>query len=174
MGVPAVVQACQTDANSFVLGAGAAFGLQRVHLSGEGKSVARDWITRKMKPSFSDMVYHDGFIYGFDGTVFCCMDAASGERRWRDGRYGAGQVLLLADQGVMIVSSEDGQAILLRCNPQKNEELGRVQAITGKTWNHPAIAGDRLYVRSDAEMACLQLKAIGRRPITMGGVEANR
>ena len=174
VGVPAVVQACQTNASTFVLGAGAAFGLQRVHVSGDGKSAARDWITRKMKPSFSDMVYHDGFIYGFDGTVFCCMDATTGERRWRDGRYGAGQVLLLADQGVMIVTSEEGEAILLRCNPQKNEELGRVPAITGKTWNHPAIAGDRLYVRSDAEMGCLQLKAIDRRPITVGGIEASR
>jgi outer membrane protein assembly factor BamB len=158
VGVPSVVQACQVGPDSFVLGAGAAFGLERVRVAPDGKSVTRAWVTRQMKPSFSDMVYHDGFVYGFDGTVFCCVDAASGTRRWRDGRYGAGQVLLLADQGVMIVSSEDGQAILLRCNSEHNEELGRVPAITGKTWNHPAIAGDRLYIRSDAEMACLQLR----------------
>jgi len=100
-------------------------------------------------------------IYGFDGTVFCCVDAATGNRRWREGRYGAGQMLLLADQGVMIVTTEEGQVVLLRCNPERNEELGRFTAITGKAWNHPAIAGGRLYVRSDAEMACLQLGAAG-------------
>ena len=157
VGLPASIQACQVGPDSLVLGNGAAFGAERIRLAPDGRSATRGWITQRMKPSFSDMVYHDGFLYGFDGTVFCCVDANSGNRQWRDGRYGAGQVLLLAEQGVMIVSSEDGQAILLRCNPQRNEELGRTPAITGKAWNHPAIAQDRLYVRSDGEMACLQL-----------------
>lgn len=157
VGLPASIQACQIGSDSLVLGNGAAFGAQRIHIAADHRSAARQWVTPRMKPSFSDMVYHDGFLYGFDGTVFCCVDATTGNRQWRDGRYGAGQVLLLADQGVMIVTSEDGQAILLRCNPQRNEELGRVPVITGKAWNHPAIAQDRLYVRSDGEMACLQL-----------------
>jgi outer membrane protein assembly factor BamB len=160
VGVPSALQACQISPDSFLLGAGAAFGLQRVRVSSDGRSVTREWVTPKMKPSFSDMVYHNGFVYGFDGTTFCCVDVSTGARRWRDGHYGAGQVLLLADQGVMIVSSEKGEAILLRCNPEHNEELGRLPAITGKAWNHPALAGDKLYLRSDAEMACVQLRAI--------------
>lgn len=163
VGIPVVVQACQIGPHALVLGYGASFGAERVELSSDGRSITRGWVTRQMKPSFSDMVYHNGFLYGFDGTVFCCVDASTGVRRWREGRYGAGQVLLLEDQGVMIVTSEDGQAILLRCNPQRSEELGRIQAISGKAWNHPALAGDRLYMRSDSEMACVQLKAIGHR-----------
>ncbi|MDB5300225.1 MAG: repeat-like protein [Phycisphaerales bacterium] len=163
VGVPSVLQACRVSPDSLALGNGAVFGVQRVQVSSDGRSATRAWATPRVKPAFSDMVYHNGCIYGFDGTVFCCVDASSGERKWRDGRYGAGQVLLLADQGVMIVTSEDGQAILLRCNPQRNEELGRVQAVSGKTWNHAAVAQDRLFVRSDGEMACIQLRAIGRR-----------
>lgn len=161
-GLPSALQACQVGPDSLVLGNGASFGAQRIHISSDGRSATRTWVTMRMKPAFSDMVYHDGYIYGFDGTVFCCVDANTGDRKWRDGRYGAGQVILLADQGVMIVSSEDGQAILLRCNPQHNEELGRVPAVSGKAWNHPAIAQDRLYLRSDAEIVCLQLTAIGQ------------
>jgi outer membrane protein assembly factor BamB len=163
VGVPSVLQACRVSPDSLALGNGAVFGVQRVQVSSDGRSATRAWATPRVKPAFSDMVYHNGCIYGFDGTVFCCVDASSGERKWRDGRYGAGQVLLLADQGVMIVTSEDGQAILLRCNPQRNEELGRVQAVSGKTWNHAAVAQDRLFVRSDGEMACIQLRAIGQR-----------
>ncbi len=162
-GIPSALQACQVGPGALVLGYAAVFGAERVSVSPDGRTATRAWVTPKMKPAFSDMVYHNGFIYGFDGTVFCCVDAASGTRRWRDGRYGAGQVLLLADQGVLIVTSEDGQVILLRCNPDHNEELGRVQAVSGKAWNHPAVAGDRLFVRSDGEMACLQLKAIAAR-----------
>jgi outer membrane protein assembly factor BamB len=162
VGVPVVVQPCRVSGDSFALGYGSSFGTERVELSADAQSVKRGWVTRQMKPSFSDMVYHDGFLYGFDGTVFCCTDASTGARRWREGRYGAGQVLLLADQGVMIVTAEDGSAILLRCNPQHNEELGRIPLITGKAWNHPAIADGRLYLRSDAEMACVELKSLGK------------
>lgn len=158
VGLPSALQACVVGPDALILGNGAAFGTQRIELAEDGgHSPQRQWITPRMKPAFSDMVYHDGFVYGFDGTVFCCIDAKTGQRRWREGRYGAGQLLLLADQGVMIVTSEDGQAILLRCNPEHSEELGRIRAVSGKAWNHPAIAGDRLFVRSDAEMACFQL-----------------
>jgi len=158
VGIPASIQACAVSAGSLVIGNGAAFGTECVRIPTDGSSPSRQWATPRMKPSFSDMVYLDGFLYGFDGTVFCCVDAASGARRWRDGRYGAGQVLLLADQGLMIITSEDGQAILVRCNSDHHEELGRIHAVEGKTWNHPAIAGNRLYVRSDGEIACFQLK----------------
>jgi len=159
VGIPSALQACPVGPGALVLGYAAVFGAERIVVSPDGRSASRGWVTAKMKPAFSDMVYHNGFIYGFDGTIFCCVDAASGTRRWREGRYGAGQVLLLADQGALIVTTEDGQVILLRCNPEHSEELGRVPAVSGKTWNHAAVAGDRLYVRSDGEMACLQLKA---------------
>lgn len=166
VGLPVCIQACQVNPHALVLGYGASFGAERVELSSDNRSITRGWVTRQMKPSFSDMVYHDGFLYGFDGTVFCCVDASTGVRRWREGRYGAGQVVLLDEQSVMIVTSEDGQAILLRCNPQQSEELGRLPAISGKAWNHPAFAGGRLYMRSDSEMACVQFKPIGNREIT--------
>ena len=160
VGLPASLQACVVGPTSIVLGNGASFGAERIEVPSDSTTPTRSWLSPKVKPAFSDMVYHDGFVYGFDGTVFCCFNAVTGTRTWREGRFGAGQVVALADQGVLIVSTEDGQAVLLRCNPQRYEELGRLQAISGKSWNHPAVAGDRLYLRSDAEMACLQLPQI--------------
>jgi outer membrane protein assembly factor BamB len=161
VGVPVAIQPCQVSNNSLILGHGGGFGAMALHVAPEGHSASRQWITRQLKPSFNDMVFHDGLVYGFDGTVFCCVDASTGKRLWRDGRYGAGQVLLLAEQGAMIITSEDGQAVLLRCNSERLEELGRLAAISGKTWNHPAVAQNRLYMRSDAEMACIKLKSLG-------------
>jgi hypothetical protein len=35
--------------------------------------------------------------------------------------------------------------------------LGRFEAISGKTWNHPVIARGRLYARNSEEIACYQL-----------------
>src|SRR5262249_55009824 len=97
------------------------------------------WATHDLRPSFNDLVVHDGNIYGFDGSIFCCLDLQTGKRRWKEGRYGHGQVLLLADQPLLLVLAEDGAAVLVAANPERHEELGRFQALNGKTWNHPVI-----------------------------------
>jgi outer membrane protein assembly factor BamB len=120
------------------------------------------WSSRGMKPAYNDLVVHGGFVYGFDGPMFCCVDVATGQRRWKQGRYGHGQMLLLADQPLLLVLSESGEAVLVAANPEKHEELGRFQAVDGKTWNHPVIAHGRLYVRNAQEMACYELRSADR------------
>ena len=121
-------------------------------------AISERWRSRQLKPSFNDFVTHNGSIYGFDGAIFCCIDLQTGERRWREGRYGYGQVLLLADQSLLLVAAENGQVVLLAANPDEHTELGRFPAIRGKTWNHPAFAQGRLYVRNGEEIACYDLQ----------------
>ena len=121
-------------------------------------SASQHWASNSIRPAYNDFVIHDGYAYGFDGAIFCCIDLASGARRWKAGRYGHGQVLLLADQPLLVVLGETGEAVLLAVRPDKHEELGRFQAIEGKTWNHPVIAHGRLFVRNAEEMACYALK----------------
>ena len=127
-------------------------------------SAKKHWASRSMKPGYNDFVIRDGSAYGFDGSIFCCVDLASGKRQWKGGRYGHGQVLLLADQGLLVVSCESGEAVLLEATPEAHRELGRFQAIEGKTWNHPAIAQGCLYLRNDEQIACYRLQAAADAP----------
>ena len=76
----------------------------------------------QLKPSLNDFVVQDGAIYGFDDGIFCCLDLKSGKRRWKAGRYGHGQVLLLADQKLLLVMSETGEAVLLSASREKHDE----------------------------------------------------
>jgi outer membrane protein assembly factor BamB len=125
----------------------------------EGKewSVEPKWQSRDLKPYFNDYVRYEDAVYGFDGNIFACVDLKTGKRHWKKGRYGAGQVLLLADQGLLLVLSEQGEVILVEANPEELKEVARFQAIEGKTWNHPTIVGNRLYVRNAEEIACYEL-----------------
>jgi len=126
-------------------------------------STSQLWASIALRPSLNDYVVAQQSIFGFDDGVFCCVDLRSGKRRWKQGRYGHGQVLLLPDQPLLVVLSETGEAVLVAANPEKHEELARFQAIHGKTWNHPVLAHGRLYVRNGEEMACYDLKLLERR-----------
>ena len=129
--------------------------------AGDAYHVTRVWRSRNLKPSFNDFVVDRGYIYGFDGTIFTCVDLRTGERKWKKGRYGTGQVLLLAAQRLLLVLSDQGQAVLVAAKPDDLEELGEFQAISGKTWNHPVVAHGRLYARNAQEIVCYELAAKG-------------
>ena len=45
----------------------------------------------------------------------------------------------------------------MKASPEKYQEIARFPAISGKTWNVPAIANGRLIVRNATEMACLRI-----------------
>jgi len=115
------------------------------------------WTSRNLKPDFNDLVVHDGHIYGFDTTVFTCIDLETGKRTWSGGRYGKGQVLLQFESGLLVVMSEQGDVVLVKADPKAMTEVGRIQALTGRTWNHPVLIGDRLYIRNSQEAACYRL-----------------
>ncbi|HEX5110293.1 MAG TPA: PQQ-binding-like beta-propeller repeat protein [Vicinamibacterales bacterium] len=116
-----------------------------------GFSVREIWRNTRMKNRFASSVLHDGFIYGLDESILTCLDAATGEPRWKGGRYGYGQLILAS--GHLIVLTEEGDLVLVRATPARLEEVARFPALSGKTWNPPAIGGGFLLVRNLAEMA---------------------
>ena len=119
--------------------------------------VEERWTSRGLKPYFNDYVVHEGHAYGFDGTILSAVNLDTGERVWKGGRYGAGQMILLAEQDLLLVLSEDGDIVLVSATPEKHTELTRFKAIEGKTWNHPVLIGDVLLVRNGEEMAAFKL-----------------
>jgi outer membrane protein assembly factor BamB len=138
-------------------------GLRRLALArdGTGWNVSERWTSRGLRPYFSDFVQLGGAAYGLDNGILACLDLASGERRWKDGRYGHGQVLGLADQELLLVLSEDGELALVRADPAAFTEVARLPVLSGKTWNHPVLVGDTLFVRNAEEMAAYRLATVG-------------
>lgn len=113
------------------------------------------WQNNRLKNKFNSSVLYQGHIYGFDEAILACVDAKTGELKWKGGRYGYGQLLLAA--GFLIVVTEQGDVVLVRATPDGHQELGRFSAIEGRTWNIPAIDNGLLLVRNSSEMACFRL-----------------
>jgi outer membrane protein assembly factor BamB len=139
-------------------------GIRRLaiaHSAGQW-SVAERWTSTGLKPYFNDFVVHNGHAFGFDGSILSCIDLQDGQRKWKGGRYGNGQLLLLADQDLLLVLSEDGELALVKATPDQFTEVARFPgALEGKTWNHPVVVRDVLLVRNDHEMAAFRLSRAG-------------
>ena len=141
------------------MGGGAGMGVRRIAVAhGPGGWTTQErWTSNGLKPYFNDFVVHAGHAYGFDGSILACIDLKDGQRKWKGGRYGHGQLLLLPDEDLLLVLSEDGKLALVRATPDQFTELARFPAIEGKTWNHPVLVGDVLLARNGQEMVAFRL-----------------
>lgn len=158
-----VVQPAVVSDTDVLLGNGFKQGTRRLKVSqaSAGWSVEEVWTTKAINPYYNDLVVHKGHLYGFDDAFFTCVSLDQGEKRWRARGYGNGQVLLLADQDLLLILSERGEVSLVKADPEKHTVVGKFKAIDGKTWNHPVVAHGKLFVRNGEEVACYQLAAAG-------------
>ncbi|MCC6821971.1 MAG: PQQ-like beta-propeller repeat protein [Verrucomicrobia subdivision 3 bacterium] len=137
-------------------GYGTGSELLQIKKAVDGKwSSTRIWKSIRLKAKFTNVVYRDGFIYGLDDGILVCLDAADGSLKWKEGRYGHGQVILSGP--LLLVMDEGGDVVLVEPVPLEHRELTRFTALPGKTWNPPALAGTYLVVRNDKEAACYRL-----------------
>jgi outer membrane protein assembly factor BamB len=165
-GVPMVQPAAVGDSDLLVTSADAmgGYGIRRLAIAHQAAAwtVEERWTSRGLKPYFNDYVVHKGYVFGFDGNILSCVDLNDGERKWKGGRYGNGQLVLLPDQDALLVISEEGELALVSATPEKFVELARMPALDGKTWNHPVVVGDVLLVRNGEEMAAFRLPLADR------------
>ncbi|MEQ8790975.1 MAG: PQQ-binding-like beta-propeller repeat protein [Pirellulaceae bacterium] len=116
-----------------------------------------------MRNEWQTSVLVDGYLYGFDNvgsagpvTHLTCIEAASGKPMWRQARFGKGN-LIYAD-GKLLISTFDGDFVVVRASPKEFNELGRMTATDG-TRQAPSLADGRVYLRDNREVVCLDVRA---------------
>ncbi len=153
VAIPLIIQT-----NRILVSSGYGYGTELLELSaGEGKaqSVQRVWKSNRLKAKFTNPVRKGDHIYGLDDGILACLDLKTGELRWKDGRYGHGQTLLVGR--LLLVMAESGELVLVDPVPEALRELGRVPVLKEKTWNPHAFASPLALVRNHREAVCLEL-----------------
>jgi outer membrane protein assembly factor BamB len=148
-----VSQPIIVDANHVFISAGYSKGAALFEVSGNRAKTI--WENINMKNKFQSSVLLNGYVYGLDEGILTCLDVNTGERKWKGGRYGYGQLVLAS--GHLIIISETGQLVLVKATPEKHEEITQIQALQGRSWNVPSIANGKLLIRNTTEMACYNL-----------------
>ena len=144
----------------FSSGYGVGSALLEIAQGKDGKLSADEvWKTIRFQAKFSNPVERGGFVYGVSDGIFACLDLKDGSVRWKDGRYGHGQGLLIGEHYLQMTEIP-GELVLLRPTPEGANELARFRVFDEKTWNPIAISGDLLVVRNDREAACIRLPVI--------------
>jgi outer membrane protein assembly factor BamB len=147
-------------AKRLVIPLGDGVGVARIEITRDSAGsweIQEAWRSRDLKPSFNDFIRLGDYLYGFDKPIFGCLDARTGKRTWKRGRYGFGQAIALASAGQILVTTEKGEVVVIDGSPESSVERVRIKIFGGKTWNHPVVVGNRLYLRNAEEMACLEL-----------------
>jgi outer membrane protein assembly factor BamB len=143
---------------SLLFGTGYGVGTVRLDITNDGGkwSAKQRWLSNRFRPKFNDFFVRDGHIYGLDDGILACLDVEDGKLKWRSGRYGYGQLLMIDD--LLLVISEDGELLLIPATPKKPESIATFKAIdSGFCWNHPVLVRGKLLVRNSVEAVCFDV-----------------
>jgi outer membrane protein assembly factor BamB len=153
-----ILQPVLVDNQEILMNSGQKKGIRKIKIEKQAASwkCTELWTSNRIRPDFNDFVVHKNHLFGFDGPNLACIELEKGQRKWRGSRYG-GQLVLLADQDLLIVLSEKGEVALVEANPDEFIELSKIKAIEGKTWNHPVLVDNTLLVRNTKEMVAYRL-----------------
>ena len=121
--------------------------------------VSTVWKNRNLKAKFSNFVVHGDSVYGIDDGILVCLDLATGERRWKGGRYGHGQMLLVEDR--LLLVSERGELVLIDSSPERLVELAKIPVLGARTWQGPALSRSLLLMRNHERAVCLRIPLLG-------------
>mgnify|MGYP006426038495 CR=1 FL=1 len=153
-----IAQPLELSDDVFLLSAGYGKGAEAIRLKKNPNGYAKEkvWKSKNLKTKFSSPILRDGFLYGFSENSLNCLDATTGQLRWRGKKYGYGRILLAKDK--LLILGNTGTLSIVEANPEAFEEIASHQVLSKeRCWNGPALVGGYLVVRNGSEIACYDL-----------------
>jgi len=113
---------------------------------------------RVLKTKFTNVVIHNGYVFGLSDGILECVRLQDGQRQWKRGRYGHGQLIGVGD--FILVQTEAGSVVMIEATPSRFQEVGSLPGLSGKTWNNPCLYGTYLLIRNAEEACCFELASV--------------
>ncbi|HEY7514748.1 MAG TPA: PQQ-binding-like beta-propeller repeat protein, partial [Vicinamibacteria bacterium] len=142
-----------------------------------GATVESLWTKPVLRNTYSIPVYHDGFLYGINGrSVLTCVDAATGEQRWRSREPGDGFLLKVGSD--LVVVTKDRTLHVGAASPEGWKERARLELFHDLVWTPPSFADGAVFARSQGEIGRVEWRAVETKaaaaPSDAGGSRFSR
>jgi enterochelin esterase-like enzyme/outer membrane protein assembly factor BamB len=124
-------------------------------------TVEQVWSSKAFRRTYSRPVYHGGLIFAYSGAFLACLDAASGESKWRSRAPGDGFLAIV--DGRLVIQTKTGSLHVAEASGEGYKELAQVQVFPDDhSWTAPSVAGGRLYVRGMTQVAAVSVVDAGK------------
>ncbi|MBY0528344.1 MAG: PQQ-like beta-propeller repeat protein [Gemmataceae bacterium] len=124
---------------------------------------------KAMQCHWNTPIYCDGYVYGSSGrdsssAQLRCVELSTGKVMWSV--RGLSRASLLMVDGHFICLGEYGELVLLKVNPQRYEEVSRMELghrakpkglLTHPCWAAPVLSHGLLYLRGKGRLLCLEM-----------------
>ncbi len=120
-------------------------------------------LTTKLANKHGGVVLVGDHVYGDSddqGAPFCA-ELMTGEQLWKSRGAGKGSAAFTAAEGMLYIQYSNGVMVLAKASPEAYEEVGQFQipqADGRPTWAHPVILDGLLYIRSDDQLFCYDIR----------------
>ncbi|MEM1205803.1 MAG: PQQ-binding-like beta-propeller repeat protein [Acidobacteriota bacterium] len=142
--------------NGFLVSSATTEGIfLKVDPAGDGFEISEAWRNPKFRNHFSNSVRVGGHFYGFDNATLRAVAVEDGAPGWAARGFGKGSLAAAGD--LLVVLGDKGTLALVEATPERYVELGRFQAMEGRSWTPPTVAGGRVYVRDQDEIAAFDI-----------------
>ena len=116
------------------------------------------WRSPRIRNSQGPTIYRDGFLYGFAGAFMVCLDASTGDVRWRQRTYEGSVVRLGAN--LLVLGRSSGELFVVQAVPDKFVEIVRTNVFTAGATSITgvSVAGRRVYLRNVEEIVAVTIE----------------
>jgi outer membrane protein assembly factor BamB len=127
--------------------------------SGDGVRAEEAWRSEDLRTSLTTPVAVGDHLYGRDVRTgkLVCLKLENGETVWTSPRVPGKYHSILAAGSVLLVLNTEGELYVCKATPADYEQLAKWQVCGKEAWAHPAVAGNRLYVKDKDTLYCYEL-----------------
>ena len=119
--------------------------------------ITEAWANNSFRGTYVTPAYHDGHLYGMSGRIFVCVDAATGETRWKSRQPGDGFPTVVGDK--IVVITKPGSLHVVEASPKGYNEIAQLDLFDEHSWSAVAFAGGHLFARSMNRLVRVDLAA---------------
>ena len=121
-------------------------------------SATEIWRSPRLRGSYSPAIYREGHFYGFSGPFLLCVDAVTGDIKWRQRTYEG--TLIGAGANLFVLSRASGELMVVEASPKAYSQLMTTPVFSpgSASYTGPSIVGNRVYLRNVEEIVAFAIE----------------